>query len=178
MLEKDILRLERALGTLVDHGAPRDAVLAAPASVSFALRDLTGSEKSAALASLAIRGARELRLVPELLRSLEDPDSGVRHAAAVLLESTAAELGLGPFAGDAVDRLLAALRDGDRRVRWCAVGALASIRYVETATLERVLDAISRVVLEPADRRSLFQLARAVKRLVAQLPAERRPGAI
>jgi len=177
MLEKDILRLERALGTIVDHGASHGAVLAAPASVSFALQDLAGSDKSTALASLALRGARELRLVPELLRSLSDADGGVRHAAAVLLESTASEMGLGPFAPDAVEALIAALHDADRRVRLCAIGALAALRYGEPATVERVLREISRAVLDPADRRALFLLARALRSLLAQLPADVPPEA-
>jgi len=176
MLAKDLLRLERALGTLVDHGAPRGAVLAAPISVSGALRDLSGAEKSAALASLALRGARELLLVPELVRSLADDDRGVRHAAVVLLGSTAAEIGLGPFADDAVEGLLAALRDGDPRVRVCAIVALGSIRHAETGTVERVLEGISSVVLQP-DRRSLLALARAVRALLAQLPPGGEPSA-
>lgn len=174
MLEKDILRLELALGTLVDHGAPHGAVLGAPASISLALRDLGGAAKAAALASLALRGARELRLVPELVRSLRDADRGVRHAAIVLLESTAAEVGLGPFVSDAVEGLLEALGDHDRRVRLSAVGALASIELPDTATVERVLAGITRTVHSPADRRSLATLVRAVRNLLAQLPEERR----
>ncbi len=176
MREKDIVRLEQALGTIVDHGAPQGAVLGAPASFSSALHDLSGSAKAAALQSLALRGARELRLVPELVRSLADPDRAVRHAAAVLLESTAAEMGLGPFAPDAVEALLASLRDEDRRVRSCAVGALASIRYPDSGAVERVLGEISRASLAP-ERGSVARLARALRGLLAQLPDDPAPPA-
>jgi len=176
MLEKDIVRLERALGTLIDPGAQRDAVWASAAAVSRALRTMDAPARRQALAGLLLRGARELLLVPELLRCLGDADGEVRSTAAALLWSTAAETGLGPFAADAVDPFLAALDDRERRVRVSAVGALGVIPYGEPATLDRVIDRLARLDVGRDDRRAAAVAIRTLHALLLQLPAGQEPG--
>jgi HEAT repeat protein len=170
MLEHDIVRLERALGTLVDPGASRDAVWASAATVATALHVLDGASKRQALAGLVLRGARELLLVPGLLRCLADADREVRSAAAALLWSTAAGPGLGPFAADAVDAFLGALDDEDARVRTCTVGALGAITYGDAGTLDRVLQGVAGVEVDAGDRRAAAVTQDALRSLLEQLP--------
>ncbi len=170
MLEHDIVRLERALGTLVD-AASRDAVWASAAAVSTALDVLDGAAKRQALAGLVLRGAKELYLVPGLLRCLRDADREVRTAAAALLWSTAEEIGLGPFAGDAVDAFLLALDDEDARVRTSSTGALGAIRYDDPGTLDRVVDGVARVEVDAGDPRAAAVTRVALRSLLEQLPA-------
>lgn len=176
MLEHDIVRLERALGTLVDPGASRDAVWASAAAVSTALEVLDAASKRQALAGLVLRGARELYLVPGLLRCLADADREVRSAAAALLWSTAAEVGVEPFGADAVDAFLAALDDEDPRVRTSAVGALGALRYGDAETLDRVVDRLVRCRVDADDRRAAAVALVALRSLLEQLPAGA-PGA-
>jgi HEAT repeat protein len=176
MVETDIVRLERALGTLVDPGASRDAVWAAAAAVGTALPALDGASKRQALAGLLLRGAKELYLVPGLLRCMRDADGEVRSAAAALLWSTAKEAGLEPFEGDAIDAFLAALDDEDRRVRTGAVGALGAITYADAATLDRVVDRLTRATIDTGDRRAAAVTLATLRSLLEQLPAGT-PGA-
>ncbi|HEX9051182.1 MAG TPA: HEAT repeat domain-containing protein [Anaeromyxobacter sp.] len=171
MVERDIVRLERALGTLVEPGASRDAVWASAAAVSIALDALDGASKRQALAGLVLRGAKELFLVPGLLRCLRDADGEVRSAAAALLWSTAVETGLGPFAEDAVDAFLRALDDEDGRVRTSTTGALGAIRYDDAGTLDRVVDGVARVAVEAGDPRAAAVTRVALQSLLEQLPA-------
>jgi HEAT repeat protein len=171
MVEQDIVRLERALGTIVEPGAARDAVWASAAAVSTALDALDAGSKRQALAGLVLRGARELFLVPGLLRSLRDGDREVRTAAAALLWSTAAETGLGPFAADAVDAFLRALDDEDARVRTSTTGALGAIRYDDAGTLDRVVDGVTRVAVDAEDPRAAAVTLVALRSLVEQLAA-------
>lgn len=171
MLEHDIVRLERALGTLVDPGASREAVWASAAAVSTALHALDGASKRQALAGLVLRGAKELLLVPGLLRCLADADRQVRSAAAALLWSTAAETGLDPFLADAVDAFLAALDDPDPRVRTSTVGALGAITYGDAGTLDRVMERLLRLDVDPGDRRAAAVTLDALRSVVEQLPS-------
>ncbi len=172
MVFRDIVRLERALGTLVDRpGAPLDAVWASAAAVSIALGALDGPSKRQALAGLVLRGARELFLVPGLLRCLADADGEVRTAAAALLWSTALETGLGPFAEDAVDPFLRALDDEDSRVRTSTIGALGAIRYEDPRTLDRVVDRVARLEIAASDRRAAAVTIVALRSLLDQLPS-------
>ncbi len=171
MLEHDIVRLERALGTIVEPGASRDAVWASAAAVSTALDLLDRASKRQALAGLVLRGARELFLVPGLLRCLRDGDREVRTAAAALLWSTAVETGLGPFATDAIDAFLRALDDEDARVRTTATGALGAIRYDDAGTLDRVVDGVTRVEVDAGDPRAAEVTLVALRSLLEQLPA-------
>jgi hypothetical protein len=169
MHDDDIVRLERALGTLVDPGASRDAVWASAAAVSTALGGLDGPAKRLALAGLVLRGARELVLVPGLLRCLADADRGVRRAAAALLWSTASELGLEPFAADAVDAFLGALDDDDDGVRTSTIGALGALRYRDAATVDRVVERLERVSADAGDRRGAAAATAALRSLLEQL---------
>jgi HEAT repeat protein len=175
MLEHDLVRLERALGTLVDPGASHDAVWASAATVSTALDALDAASKRLALAGLVLRGAKELLLVPGLLRCLRDADREVRSAAAALLWSTADEMGLAPFEDDAVEAFLVALDDDDGRVRTSAVGALGAIPYADPGTLRRVVDGIAAVRVEPADRRAAAVTVAALRGVLGQLRDD--PGA-
>jgi len=176
MLDQDIVRLERALGTLVDPGASRDAVWASAAAVSTALDALDGPSKRQALAGLVLRGAKQLLLVPGLLRCLRDADREVRSAAGALLWSTAAEMGLEPFGTDAVDAFLDALDDEDPRVRTSAIGALGAITYGDAGTLDRVVERLVRVTVDTGDRRAAAVTLDTLRSLVEQLPSGA-PGA-
>ena len=130
-----------------------------------------------ALAGLLLRGAKELLLVPQLLRCLGDADREVRSTAAALLWSTAAEIGLGPFAADAVDVFLSALDDVDHRVREYAVGALGVIPYGALETLDRVIDRLVRLQVGPGDRRGAAVAIRTLRNLLQQIPeCEGPPG--
>lgn len=177
MIEHDLVRLERALGTLVDPGASRDAVWASAAAVSTALDALDARSKRHALAGLVLRGAKELLLVPGLLRCLGDADVEVRSAAAALLWSTAAELGLEPFGADAVDAFLGALRDPDPRVRTSATGALGAITFGDAATAGRVAAALLRAEVDAADPRAAWVTGDALRSVLEQLP-EGEPAAL
>ncbi|HET8539649.1 MAG TPA: HEAT repeat domain-containing protein [Anaeromyxobacter sp.] len=176
MLEHDLVRLERALGTDIDPGASRRAALASAATVSIALEALDAASKRRALAGLVLRGARELLLVPGLLRCLRDCDGEVRCAAAALLWSTAAETGLGPFEADAVDAFLGALDDEDARVRTSTTGALGAIQYADAETLGRVVRRVVRAAVDAGDHRAAAVTHAALRSLLEQLPSGA-PGA-
>ncbi len=177
MIEHDLVRLERALGTLVDPGASRDAVWASAATVSTALDALDAPSKRQALAGLVLRGAKELLLVPGLLRCLRDADREVRSAAAALLWSTAAEMGLEPFADDAVEAFLGALDDEDARVRTSTTGALGAMNYADAGTLDRVVERLLGVAVDPGDRRAAAVTLAALRSLVGPL-SPGTPGAM
>jgi HEAT repeat protein len=105
-------RAASALGLLAKKGL--DPWYAEKGSAEHRARLFTALQEDALLEGLR-------QAIPALNRGLEDPDPRARRAAIEVLES------LGTVASPAVPRLIQALSDRDRFVRWAAARALGRI---------------------------------------------------